>query len=364
MTSPIVAFRQSNRWRWGHSPLASLSLSLDDLPTLGEQMAKAGAQFACGVLPYDAGAALQSIGEYHQPINVHLFNDLQEGDELPNPTGTFQLTQPFSSANTKADYQAAFRRIQAYLHAGDCYQVNYARYYESGYNGDTYAGWHRLMQQHQAPHACYFQTDNTALLSASPERFLAIRNGRIITDPIKGSRPRGETPAEDKRLGESLLRSAKDRAENLMIVDLLRNDLGKICQAGSVVTAPLFELQRFSNVQHLVSRVTGQLRPGINAVDALLSCFPGGSITGAPKRRAMEIIQELETRKRHAYCGTFFVLDRDGNLDANILIRTFQLQQGNINIHGGGGITVASNCDDEFEECQFKVNKLMQALSK
>jgi para-aminobenzoate synthetase component 1 len=254
--------------------------------------------------------------------------------------------------------------VQNYLFAGDCYQINLAMAFNSRFHGSTYAGWHQLVSRHPAPHACYLSSSTGHVMSASPERFLSIENGNILTSPIKGSQPRGKTPEEDARLGRLLSNSKKDRAENLMIVDLLRNDLGAICETGSVVAEPLFELERFSNVQHLVSHIRGKLLPDMTPVEALISCFPGGSITGAPKRRAMEIIHELEPAARGAYCGSFFTLDDNGKLDANILIRTFQTQNDRLQIHGGSGITAASTCDNEYDECLFKVEKLMEALSQ
>jgi len=186
----------------------------------------------------------------------------------------------------------------------------------------------------------------------------------VLTEPIKGSRPRGKDPAEDKRLANELTGSKKDLAENLMIVDLLRNDLGAICQTGSVRTEQLFELRCFSNVQHLVSSITGELQESVSPLQALLACFPGGSITGAPKKRAMEIIAELEPSPRGFYCGSQFSLTREGSLDSNILIRTFQTRGNNIVCHGGGGIVIDSDTEQEFLESEFKVAALMDALPK
>lgn len=363
--APDCAFYRDQRWHWGHAS-KRLRLPLSQLSQLPEYLANAGARWACGLLPYEAGEQLHGLDSSQQEpyIEVLLFEQLQQGEKLPTPRQPFTLTQPFQCDTSEADYQQRFARIQHYLKAGDCYQVNLAMRFQGQFSGASYSGWHRLVQQHPAPHACYFKGRESDLMSVSPERFLAITDGNVRTDPIKGSQPRGQTPEEDARLGQQLQQSDKDRAENLMIVDLLRNDLGAICESGSLKVEPLFALERFSNVQHLVSTIQGRLRADINPIDALLACFPGGSITGAPKRRAMEIIKELEPQPRGAYCGSFFTLERNGHLNANILIRSFQAhrQSGQVTCHGGGGITIASTQASEYQECHFKVAKLMAAL--
>lgn len=358
---PVCAFRHGQRWRWLTKPKVRLTLAATDLIHLPALLVQHQARFACGILPYPAvlngGTPL-----WHHPIDVLLTDHWEEGTLLPVPIANFHITQSFQPEMTLATYQQAFARIQDYLAAGDCYQVNFAQRFLAKIEGSVYAGWWHLMQAHAAPHACFWNGPEGALLSASPEAFLHVEGRHIRTDPIKGSRPRGQTSKADDALANELLHSSKDRAENLMIVDLLRNDLGAICTPGSIHAQPLFALERFSNVQHLVSTISGTLQADITPTAALLACFPGGSITGAPKRRAMQIIDELEPVARHAYCGSFFVLDAETVLDANILIRTFQVQNDTITIHGGGGITVASNAIDEYEECHFKVRQLMQAL--
>lgn len=310
-------------------------------------------QLAVGLIGY-AGTVAEVIIVDSEGISH------QSEDDLLRP---FSLQSEFSSNLPHSDYLDAIARIHHYLRAGDCYQVNFARRFSASFSGDPFTAWYRLNQQHPAPHSSFFRLSNgDCVFGVSPERFLQIRNGVVISEPIKGSRPRGDTPRQDQQMGEELLNNPKDRAENLMIVDLLRNDLGKVCQAGTVKADPLFELRRFSNVQHLVSTITGQLRPEVHPLDALLSCFPGGSITGAPKKRAMEIIAELEPVPRGFYCGSQFVLDSDGNLDSNILIRTFQTHGEQIICHGGGGIVMDSDAEQEYQESLFKVEKLMAAL--
>lgn len=325
---------------------------LATLPVRVAEILGAG-QLAIGLIGY-AGTTAEVV-----IVDQHSITALPDAD----PCAPFHLLSDFTSNLPHSDYLHAIARIHHYLRAGDCYQVNFARRFSARFSGDPFSAWLRLNQQHPAPHSSFFRLANgDCVFGVSPERFLHIRDGVVITEPIKGSRQRGDTPQQDQQIGEELLNNPKDRAENLMIVDLLRNDLGKVCQAGSVKADPLFELRRFSNVQHLVSTITGTLRPDVHPLDALLSCFPGGSITGAPKKRAMEIINELEPVPRGFYCGSQFVLDSDGNLDSNILIRTFQTHGEQIICHGGGGIVIDSDAEQEYQESLFKVEKLMAAL--
>lgn len=328
-----------------------------------------------GLISYQAGEYLVGLpvaSDHGEPLavahiyrNTEIVRDASLQSLLAQSLSAHQKAPPLSFATDidKAHYLASLKRIREYLRAGDCYQVNYARRFSSCYSGIPVIDWARLANLHQAPHASYFAIDTRrTIFGVSPERFLRVHGRRISTEPIKGSRPRGQTATDDELLASNLRSSEKDRAENLMIVDLLRNDLGKVCIPGSIKAESLFELRRFSNVQHLVSTVTGTLRDNIPALDALLHCFPGGSITGAPKRRAMEIIAELEPHPRRFYCGTQFVLDSEGNLDSNILIRTFQTDGDRIYCHGGGGIVIDSDPEQEFAESAFKVRALMECL--
>ncbi|MBA4721025.1 MAG: anthranilate synthase component I family protein [Alcanivorax sp.] len=335
----------------------------ETLEALPERVAEALAQgyrFACGLLPYTAGLALHGIGHCDQPAVVHLYRS------TPRPfhqqPGEFHLTRPFRAQQTADKYAYALQRISCYLVAGDCYQVNYSQRFDARFEGDPLIAFQRLVHAHPAPHACFFRDRGEAVFGVSPERFLRVDGREVVTEPIKGSRPRGNNEEEDRRLGEALLANPKDRAENLMIVDLLRNDLGAVCEPGSITVDPLFELRRFSNVQHLVSTVHGRLRADVTPLAALISAFPGGSITGAPKKRAMEIIQELEPVPRGPYCGTLFWQDDQGRLDSNILIRTLYTRGNALYCHGGGGIVMDSTTEEEYRESRFKVEKLMAVL--
>ncbi len=339
---------------------ADNAAALRALPARLDAAFAEGCRFACGLLPYEAGAMLMGLPA-EATVTVHLFDHLP--GPLPDTDAPFQLRREFEAQQSARQYHQALARIQQYLRAGDCYQVNYAQRFQSRWDGDALGGFQKLVAAHPAPHACFFRDGDDAVFGVSPERFLSIQGRRVVTEPIKGSRPRGATPVEDRALGRALLRHPKDRAENLMIVDLLRNDLGQFCEAGSIQADPLFELRRFSNVQHLVSTVSGRLRDGIRPLAALISAFPGGSITGAPKKRAMQIIQELEPAPRGAYCGSLFWQDDQGHFDSNILIRTLQTDGDRLYCHGGGGIVFDSDPDEEYAESWFKVRKLMEAVN-
>ena len=219
-----------------------------------------------------------------------------------------------------------------------------------------------LRERNPAPFAAYLNTGEVQIVSASPERFLELQGRQVETRPIKGTRPRGATPEEDRRLGAELLASEKDRAENVMIVDLLRNDLSRVCRDHTVLTPEICVLESFATVHHLVSTVTGELRPGLDAVDLLRATFPGGSITGAPKIRAMEIIAELEPTRRGPYCGAIGWLGGDGWMDTSITIRTYAIKDGMVAFQAGGGIVADSDPAAEYEETLDKARALIEAL--
>jgi para-aminobenzoate synthetase component 1 len=263
---------------------------------------------------------------------------------------------------SRASYLAAAERAIEYTHAGDCFQVNLAQRLLHPATVPPLELYRRLRERNAAPLAGYFDTGDFVIASASPERFLRVENAVVETRPIKGTRPRGASPAEDATQIAELGKSAKDRAENVMIVDLLRNDLGRVCRYGSVRVADVCKLESYRTVHHLVSEVRGELRSGLGPVDLLRAAFPGGSVTGAPKVRAMEIIAELEPTARGPYCGSLAYVGFDGSMDSSILIRTFTIGRGWVQFPVGGGIVADSVPEREYEETWHKAEGLLRAL--
>ena len=279
------------------------------------------------------------------------------------PSGRLRVLGAARANMDAAAYRRAFERVQAYLRAGDCYQVNLAQRFEVAAEGPSWPAYRRLRGASRAPFAAYLATPGADILSVSPERFLQVDpQGRVETRPIKGTRPRAADGAADRELGEELLASGKDRAENVMIVDLLRNDLGRVCATGSVRVPHLFELESFPGVHHMVSTVSGRLAPGRHALDLLRACFPGGSITGAPKIRAMEIIEELEPHRRGVYCGAIGYIGYDGAMDTNIAIRTLVYSNGRVRCWAGGGLVIDSQADAEYQETFDKAAGMLTML--
>lgn len=277
----------------------------------------------------------------------------------------FRLTASWQAMTSKTEYQQAFDRILDYLHAGDCYQVNLCQAYRSRFEGSPLAAYLALRQTSPVPFAAYMKTGECHILSLSPERFISLRGRTIRTSPIKGTAPTHTETALSQQAAERLAQSPKDRAENLMIVDLLRNDISQFAETGSVSVPSLFRVETFRQVHHLVSTIEGTLADGKDAVDLLVGCFPGGSITGAPKKRAMEIINELEKTPRSAYCGSIFYINDDGDMDSSITIRTLVCDRKNdIYAWAGGGITAASRCDEEYAECNHKIGALLRTLEQ
>ncbi|HET6572548.1 MAG TPA: aminodeoxychorismate synthase component I [Fimbriiglobus sp.] len=281
-------------------------------------------------------------------------------NQLPLP-GFPGITSNFS----RDGYLAAVRRAIEYTHAGDCFQVNLSQRLLAPLTEHPLELYGRLRKTNPAPFACYFDAGDFQIVSASPERFLKVSpSGEVVTKPIKGTRPRGNTPEEDAANVRDLIASPKDRAENVMIVDLLRNDLGRGCEYGSVTVPKVCEIESYRDVHHLVSEVRGKLRPGMTPFDLLRAAFPGGSVTGAPKVRAMEIIAELEPTARGPYCGSVGFVGFDGSMDTNILIRTFTAGRGWLQFPVGGGVVADSDPEREYEETLHKAAGLLRALEK
>ncbi|TMP24588.1 aminodeoxychorismate synthase, component I [Pseudoalteromonas rubra] len=291
------------------------------------------------------------LSTYRSLIEQHRY----EGDK-------FALTSHWQANMTQAEYAAKFARIHAYLKSGDCYQINLAQRFSAEYQGSPWCAYKTLRAKNQAPFSAFINLGEDAIVSVSPERFISVRHGQIETKPIKGTLPRLQDQQADAQQADTLQRSSKDRAENVMIVDLLRNDLGKVAKPGSVQVPKLFEIESFPAVHHLVSTVTAQLAEGKTAVDQLRAAFPGGSITGAPKIRAMEIIEELEPHRRSAYCGSIGYLSACGAMDTSITIRTLVCHQQKIHCWAGGGIVADSDCELEYQETYHKVNKILPIL--
>jgi len=276
----------------------------------------------------------------------------------------FNLDSDWQSNMTQSQYLQRFDKIQSYLNAGDCYQVNLAQRFESTYTGSEWQAYLALRKSNQAPFSAYLKLHNTSILSISPERFLLVKDSQVETKPIKGTRPRSTDKQKDSLQIKELLESSKDRAENLMIVDLLRNDLSKSCLNNSIDVPELFKIETFEAVHHLVSTVVGKLKPDLSALDLLRGAFPGGSITGAPKIRAMQIIDELEPQRRNIYCGSIGYISFDGHMDTNICIRTLLCENNQICCWAGGGIVIDSIGLDEYQESLDKVSKILPVLEQ
>ncbi|OWK40599.1 aminodeoxychorismate synthase component I [Fimbriiglobus ruber] len=291
----------------------------------------------------------------HVPTRSPLQATLVPQHPLPGFPG---VTSNFS----RAGYLAAVRRAIEYVHAGDCFQVNLSQRLLAPLAEHPLELYGRLRATNPAPFACYFDAGDFQVVSASPERFLKLTDGGVVTQPIKGTRPRGTTPEADAANIRELTTNLKDRAENVMIVDLLRNDLGRVCEYGSVVVPKVCAVETYRYVHHLVSEVRGRLRDHLGPFDLLRAAFPGGSVTGAPKVRAMEIIAELEPTARGPYCGSVGFVGFDGAMDTNILIRTFTAGRGYVQFPVGGGIVADSDPEREYEETLHKAAGLLKSL--
>ncbi|WP_320823409.1 anthranilate synthase component I family protein [Reinekea sp.] len=279
------------------------------------------------------------------------------------PTQPANRPSPWVCDMSAQGYRTAFARIQDYIVSGDIYQANLTRQWSRGDAGlSDWAIYQHIIDAMPAPFSVFHRHSTSSLLSVSPERFIQIRRGKMQAQPIKGTRPRGRDAEQDEVYRQELIHSAKDRAENLMIVDLLRNDLARHAKPGSVQVTGLFEIQSFKNVHHLVSTIVADLKERAHPLDVLRDAFPGGSITGAPKKRAMEVIDELESTRRGHYCGCSFFLASDGYLDSNILIRSVSLERDTLTCSGGGGIVYDSDCAAEYAESELKVHTIMATL--
>ncbi|RJT45815.1 aminodeoxychorismate synthase component 1 [Rahnella woolbedingensis] len=289
---------------------------------------------------------------------------LDEHQQDRSASAPFRLNAPWQANMSRAEYGQKFRQIQEYIRSGDCYQINLAQRFSTHYSGDEWQAFLHLNQVNRAPFSAFLRLPENAVISLSPERFIWLKENQIQTRPIKGTLPRCEDPAEDARQAERLAGSEKDRAENLMIVDLLRNDIGRVAVPGSVRVPELFVVEPFPAVHHLVSTITAQLPQECHPAALLRACFPGGSITGAPKVRAMEIIEELEPHRRNGYCGSIVYISCCGTMDSNITIRTLLTSQGKIHCWAGGGIVADSQEQAEYQETFDKIARILPQLGE
>ncbi|MBU3022930.1 aminodeoxychorismate synthase component I [Aestuariibacter sp. A3R04] len=345
---------------------------------------------AAGLAGYDTGRYYEALpnrakGNYLCPdfaVGIYeqsLIEDKQRGiiyacklsqhpvfslQQMPGRRAPFRLCSEWKSNLTQHNYLTALTRIRQYLQAGDCYQVNLAQRFTAEYEGSEFSAYQALRQANRAPFSAFLRLPNATVMSISPERFLSVKGGIVETKPIKGTRPRYKNKRDDENSAKALLSAEKDRAENLMIVDLLRNDLSKHCLPGSVDVPSLFALESYKAVHHMVSTVVGKLKPSSSAMALLAGAFPGGSITGAPKIRAMEIIDELEPHRRNVYCGSIFYLGLRQDMDSSILIRTLLAENGYLHCWAGGGIVIDSVATEEYQETLDKVSRILPVLEK
>lgn len=330
-----------------------------DALQLNEFVQKNNGKFIVGMVSYDLGYELLNIKQT-KPDDLGLpdvyFLAFDTPTKLDDPDRTSHSEAiSFGPRISRADYHHAFERLKHYIYEGDVYQANLTHRLESTYDDDVRYLFTQLAKDNPAKMAAYLEGPDFAVASLSPEKFISIKNGIIETMPIKGTRPLGDE--------EQLLGSEKEQAELNMITDLLRNDLGKVCQAGSVVVAAHREIMQLQNISHTYSHITGSLKPDISPIDALLSMFPGGSITGCPKKRAMEIIDELEPVTRSAYCGCMVTIDETGNLESSILIRTIIKKGSRLVLPVGGGIVYDSEEAEEYQETLDKAASVIRSLT-
>lgn len=282
--------------------------------------------------------------------------------QSPDDVEDFKLIGDWQSNMTQESYASRFDRVQEYLLSGDCYQINLAQRFNASYQGSEWQAYTKLEAANQAPFSAFIRMPNSAIISVSPERFLELKDNVIETKPIKGTRPRSQNTELDQANAHDLQTAEKDQAENLMIVDLLRNDIGRVASPGSVHVPKLFDIESFPAVHHLVSTIRADLDTQYSAADLLRACFPGGSITGAPKVRAMQIIEELEPHRRSAYCGSIGYISRHGRMDTSITIRTLVAEDNKLYAWAGGGVVADSDCAAEYQETLDKLSKILPAL--
>ncbi|WMY94698.1 MAG: aminodeoxychorismate synthase component 1 [Arsenophonus sp.] len=274
----------------------------------------------------------------------------------------FHMYEKWKSNMSKKQYTNKINKIHKYLLHGECYQINLAQRFKGKYSGNEWEAFLKLNNNNRAPFSAFIRLEKNCILSVSPERFLSLKNNLVQSRPIKGTLPRLSNNKEDKKQIRRLRSSVKDRAENVMIVDLLRNDIGKIAIPGTVKVSELFLIESFPAIHHLVSTINAELPLNFHATDLLRACFPGGSITGTPKIRAMEIIDNLEPHRRHSYCGAIGYISFCGSMDTNINIRTLLTENQYLYCWGGGGIVADSTAEKEYQEIFHKLKYILPIL--
>ncbi|STX29141.1 para-aminobenzoate synthase, component I [Legionella beliardensis] len=274
----------------------------------------------------------------------------------------FVPKKSFTPLVTKAVYEEAFYTIHQALRHGRCYQVNYTQPFKAAYQGEPWAIYNKIKAYNPVPFSAFMTIGDVSILSFSPERFIKLEQGNLLTSPIKGTKPRGASEAEDRALKQLLSTCPKNRAENIMIVDLMRNDLSKIAKVGSVQVPALCAVESYQAVHHLVSHIIAECADIVSPIAAFANCFPGGSITGAPKREAMHIIAEQEAYQRGVYCGSVGYFSAHGSFDTNIAIRTLIAADNSLYLASGGGIVIDSVCEEEYEECFTKIAAILRGL--
>ncbi len=305
--------------------------------------------------------SLISANQYKDTIGI--VQEVRHLWRLTISNNSFSLTNPFKPLITRLQYEDAFRAIHADLYAGRAYQVNFTQPFVGEFRGDPWEMYKRVRAVNPVPFSAFLRLQDADVLSFSPERFLTFNERVLLTSPIKGSIRRSHCKLEDEQLKKRLEASSKNKAENVMIVDLLRNDLGKIAETGSVKVLDLCEVQSYNSVHHLVSNIEAKCLDNCLPLDAFLSCFPGGSITGAPKKEAMKIINEHEQFARGIYCGSIVYFSAHGSFDSSIAIRTMTANDDHLYLAAGGGIIIDSTYEEEYEECYTKIAAIVNQLN-
>lgn len=340
-----------------------LTRGIETLPALAQQDVPLP-EMAVGIYRWAV------IADHHRhTVTLVSYDDpaplLSRLNAAPPPTSApFHLLGPWRANMSRAEYGEKFRQVQQHLLAGDCYQVCLAQRFSAPCDGDEWPAFRHLLAHNRAPFSAFIRLEDQAVMSLSPERFLRLRAGEIQTRPIKGTLPRLADADADRQQAARLAASAKDQAENLMIVDLLRNDIGRVAQPGSVRVPSLFAIETFTAVHHMVSTITATLAADRTPCDLLRACFPGGSITGAPKVRAMEIIERLEPQRRSVWCGSIGYVSCCGTMDTNIAIRTLLVADQHIHCPVGGGLIADSDEEAEYQETLAKAASLLPLLEQ